>query len=444
MSELPKGANAPVPGGPLHVAVDWQAGPGVPDVDVSALLLGASGRVRGDADFVFFNQREHPSGAVRHLGKSGGEAGAPTSDWLWADLAGVEAAVDRIVVAASADGGTFGQIPGLAVRVGTVDGVQVARFAIGDATTETAFLFGEFYRRGGGWKFRAIGQGYDSGLAGLARDFGVAVDEPAPGPTAPAAPPRPAGPGPAAPYPPPPAAPPAFPQPGPHPQGAPWAPAVPGAAPGLPPQAPAWPAPAPVPVSALAPGLEDLAAGFAPHVHQGRGNQRFTCPPGLPPGHWVMVEVACRGSISVAVHTCDAYGRTDEEVLVTYADEVHASGLATVPADRPLSLRVEADTPWTARVLPVGRARRLTHALDGAGPELLVYEGPGGVLSFQHRGESNVTLHHIVKSTDPDWPHDEQELLVNEIGHLDVLAPVPGPGLLRVETDGPWRLSVGG
>jgi tellurite resistance protein TerA len=101
---------------------------------------------------------------------------------LGADLARTEAAVDRIVLAASADGGTFGQVEGLYIRVvDASDGSEIARFDSADATVETAFVLGELYRRQGGWKFRAVGQGYGSGLAGLATDFGISVDEPSGG-----------------------------------------------------------------------------------------------------------------------------------------------------------------------------------------------------------------------------------------------------------------------
>ncbi|MFF8911236.1 TerD family protein [Streptomyces olivaceoviridis] len=203
---MPKGSNTPVPATGLRVEVGWRSGPGVPDADASALLLVA-GKVRSDGDFVFYNQPAHASGAVRHEGKR--TAGGRVTDTLWADLARVEGAVERIVLAASADGGTFGQVPDLRIEVtDAASGQVVARFDSPGATVETAFVLGEFYRRQGGWKFRAVGQGYSSGLEGLATDFGISVDEPqhtAP-PTAPAAaptPPRPA----AAPAPPPPAQP---------------------------------------------------------------------------------------------------------------------------------------------------------------------------------------------------------------------------------------------
>ncbi|MFD6337443.1 TerD family protein [Streptomyces sp. NPDC060131] len=180
-----KGANLPVQAQAVRVELGWRSGPGVPDVDASALLL-VSGKVRSDADFVFYNQPAHTSGAVRHEGKKTGPDGV--TDTLAVDLARVEPAVERIVVAASADGGSFGRVPGLRVRVlDAASDTEIARYESQDATVETAFLLGELYRRQGSWKFRAVGQGYGSGLAGLATDFGISVDEPAPR-TAPAAP----------------------------------------------------------------------------------------------------------------------------------------------------------------------------------------------------------------------------------------------------------------
>ncbi|MEV6510420.1 TerD family protein [Streptomyces sp. NPDC051642] len=188
---MPKGSNVPVPTTALRVALGWRSGPGVPDADASALLL-VDGKVRSDGDFVFYNQPVHSSGAVRHEGK--GNAGGKVTDSLLVDLARVEPAVDRIVLAASADGGTFGRVPDLYIEVrDAVQNTAVARFDSTGATVETAFVLGEFYRRQGAWKFRAVGQGYDSGLEGLATDFGITVDEPQQ--TAPAATmPPPAGP----------------------------------------------------------------------------------------------------------------------------------------------------------------------------------------------------------------------------------------------------------
>ncbi|MET9659049.1 TerD family protein [Streptomyces sp. NPDC006510] len=171
-----KGANVPVAAQAVRVELGWRTSPGTPDVDGSALLL-VSGKVRSDADFVFYNQPSHASGAVRHEGKR--TAGDGMTDNLAVDLARVESAIDRVVLAASADGGTFGRVTGLYVRItDAASGREIARFDSADATIETAFILGELYRRQGAWKFRAVGQGYDTGLEGLATDFGISVDEP--------------------------------------------------------------------------------------------------------------------------------------------------------------------------------------------------------------------------------------------------------------------------
>ncbi len=213
---MAKGSNTPVPTTALRVELGWRTGPGVPDADASALLL-VGGRVRSDADFVFYNQPAHSSGAVRHEGKR--DAGGRVTDTLVVDLARVEPAIETVILAASSDGGSFGQVPDLYIEVRDAAGDTVqARFDNPGATVETAFVLGEFYRRQGAWKFRAVGQGYDTGLAGLATDYGITVDEPqhtppvapvaAPAPAQPA-PPPPAAPPAAAVAPPPPAAPPA-------------------------------------------------------------------------------------------------------------------------------------------------------------------------------------------------------------------------------------------
>ncbi|MER6672067.1 VWA domain-containing protein [Streptomyces sp. NPDC000983] len=211
MTALSKGANLSVDAAVVRVELTWSEGPGVPDVDASALLLTGAGRVRDDGDFVFYNQPHHASKAVSHLGKQRG-AGT-TIDSVTVELGALEPAIERIVLCASADGGTFGQVPGLVLRV--VDErtrAEIAHFVM-EAGTETAFIGGELYLRQGKWKFRAVGQGYASGLAGLATDFGITVDAedaadaPAPQPVSPAPlgappvavqPPRPAPPAPPA------------------------------------------------------------------------------------------------------------------------------------------------------------------------------------------------------------------------------------------------------
>ncbi|WP_067700315.1 TerD family protein [Nocardia jejuensis] len=172
---MTKGSNVPVPASVVRIELGWQAGP---DADASALLL-VGGKVRSDSDFVFYNQPGHPSGAVRYEGK---QQGPTVLDALSVNFAQVEPQIETIVIAASTSGGTFRQFQGLFVRVlDAANGAEIARFDSADASTETAFVLGELYRRQGSWKFRAVGQGYDSGLAGLATDFGISVDdEPAP------------------------------------------------------------------------------------------------------------------------------------------------------------------------------------------------------------------------------------------------------------------------
>ncbi|MFE0905569.1 TerD family protein [Streptomyces rochei] len=194
---MSKGSNTPVPTTALRVELGWRTGPGVPDADASALLL-VGGKVRSDADFVFYNQPAHSSGAVRHEGKR--ESGGRVTDSLLVDLTRVEPSIETVILAASADGGRFGQVPDLYIEVRDAAANTVAaRFDNPGATVETAFVLGEFYRRQGAWKFRAVGQGYDSGLEGLATDYGISVDEPQRTPPAPA--PAPAAPPPAPPSP---------------------------------------------------------------------------------------------------------------------------------------------------------------------------------------------------------------------------------------------------
>ncbi|MEV6103297.1 VWA domain-containing protein [Streptomyces sp. NPDC051940] len=177
---LAKGAHTAVAADRVHAVLVWQDTPGAPDADASALLLAAGGRVRDDGDLVFYNQPVHSSQAVRHLGKQRGPLGV--TDTVEVDLRRVERGIERIVLGASADGGTFGELRGLTLRlVDAGSGADVARFEM-TAGTETAFIGGELYRRDGRWRFRAVGQGYATGLAGLATDFGITVDEEPPMP----------------------------------------------------------------------------------------------------------------------------------------------------------------------------------------------------------------------------------------------------------------------
>lgn len=177
-----KGSNVPVEATTVRAVLRWSPGQGVPDVDASALLLGLDDRVRSDEDFVFYNQPRHPSGKVWRLGKKRGAEGL--TDTIQTDLAGVESGVGRILLVASADGVTFDRVQGLRILLydaQAADGDALAHFDVKPETgQETALICGELYRRGDGWKFRALGEGYSNGLEGLATDFGISVEEPDP------------------------------------------------------------------------------------------------------------------------------------------------------------------------------------------------------------------------------------------------------------------------
>ncbi|MGA5415910.1 TerD family protein [Streptomyces pseudogriseolus] len=174
-----KGSNVPLEATTVRAVLRWSPGQGVPDVDASALLLGLDGRVRSDEDFVFYNQPRHPSGKVWRLGKK--RVAEALTDTIQTDLAGVESGVGRILLVASADGVTFDRVRALRILLYDAqnpDGEALAYFDVKPETgQEKALICGELYRRGEGWKFRALGEGYSNGLKGLATDFGISVDE---------------------------------------------------------------------------------------------------------------------------------------------------------------------------------------------------------------------------------------------------------------------------
>jgi tellurium resistance protein TerD len=152
------------------------------DLDASALLLGSNGRVLSDAHFVFFNNLRSPDGSVEHTGDNLTGEGEGDDESILINLAMVPPQVERIVFPVSiyeADvrGQSFGQVSNAFIRiVNQADNNELARYDLSeDASSETAMIFGEVYRRNGEWKFRAVGQGYASGLRGIAVDFGVNV-----------------------------------------------------------------------------------------------------------------------------------------------------------------------------------------------------------------------------------------------------------------------------
>lgn len=181
MYELIKGANVGLAAlsesvDSVIVSLDWTSPTGEGDADVSVLLLDADGKVRSDGDFYFYNNPVASDGSVQLLGKT--PTGSGNKDRIGFDLTAIPDGIDRIVVSASRYGGArFGELDDLQLTLADGSGESLLRFAIEDAGPVSAFIFGELYRRGGEWKLRAVGQGYDSGLAGLATDFGVDIED---------------------------------------------------------------------------------------------------------------------------------------------------------------------------------------------------------------------------------------------------------------------------
>ena len=152
------------------------------DLDASALVTGANGKVLSDQHFVFYNNLRSPDGSVEHTGDNLTGEGEGDDESINVDLVAVPAEVQSIVFPGSihdadARGQSFGQVRNAFIRVvDRSDDRELARYDLSeDASSETAMVFGELYRRGTEWKFRAIGQGYASGLAGIARDYGVSI-----------------------------------------------------------------------------------------------------------------------------------------------------------------------------------------------------------------------------------------------------------------------------
>jgi tellurite resistance protein TerA len=176
MITLSKGANMPLHGARVSIVIQ-----AAEPVDLSAALLGADHHVRSDGDFIFYNQ-PHARGCRLDV----------SAATMTLDLSDVEQAVASIAVLASLDGtrsATFGQVGAGTRALVHVDGGLAAEFVPTQLGPESALQLVEVYRRNGGWKLRAVSQGWSDGLAGLARSFGVVVDDEAP-PAASAAPPR--------------------------------------------------------------------------------------------------------------------------------------------------------------------------------------------------------------------------------------------------------------
>jgi tellurium resistance protein TerD len=152
------------------------------DIDSSAFLLKTDGKVRQDQDFIFYNNLKSTDGSVQHSGDNRTGAGDGDDETVRVDLSKVPAEVDRIAVCVTihdADNRrqNFGQVQKAFVRcVNSATNQEIARYDLSeDGSTETAMVFGEVYRNGADWKFRAVGQGYKGGLHALATNYGVSV-----------------------------------------------------------------------------------------------------------------------------------------------------------------------------------------------------------------------------------------------------------------------------
>jgi tellurium resistance protein TerD len=150
------------------------------DLDASAFLLDANGKVRGDADFIFYNQLKSPDGSVEHMGDNRTGAGEGDDEVVKVDLARVPAEIEKIAFTVTIHDAdvrkqNFGQVSNSFIRiVNEVSGAEIVRYDLAeDASTETAMIFAELYRNNGEWKFRAVGQGYAGGLRALANGFGM-------------------------------------------------------------------------------------------------------------------------------------------------------------------------------------------------------------------------------------------------------------------------------
>ena len=152
------------------------------DLDSAAFLLGASGKVTNDGDFVFYNNLKHASGSVEHMGDNLTGAGEGDDERMKVDLSKVPADIEKIdftvtIHEAEERKQNFGQVSNAFIRiVDESNNTELIRYDLGeDFSVETAVIVGELYRNAGEWKFNAIGSGFSGGLAALGKNFGVNI-----------------------------------------------------------------------------------------------------------------------------------------------------------------------------------------------------------------------------------------------------------------------------
>ncbi|MEU3477052.1 TerD family protein [Streptomyces sp. NPDC033754] len=425
---------------------------GVGNEGISALLLGADGRVRGDADMVFEGQPVHPSGAVRHTKQS-----------LSLALHEVEPEVERIVIAGPAVSGSLAAM--------APDRQVVVAWLIARPDDAKAVVFGEFFRESGGWKFTGIGKGYASGLAELVTAYGVEVaeEEPVAAPMEkafPGAMEKPVAEAAAAP----PAAAPAggpvplagvvkVPMHAPGSTGG--AGTVGGAALGStggkdrkgrprPVGEPVAPDPSVFPPAEreyrLLEGWE-FGPVFKPYTVTGRGSDVITAPSRVPAGP-VLFEVAHQGGGHFAVVPLDKRNKEGTSLFNTTVPDYRGSTVTPAPEDRRLRLRLIGENDWVARVKPVAAARRLEPAMVGYGDEALLHLGGAADLRVDFKGAPDsgggsiaLWVHEVTGQT--ELTHVGRTLALNTSGRILQTVPLPpGPALLLLIADGPWSLTV--
>jgi tellurium resistance protein TerD len=152
------------------------------DLDASVFLLADTGKVRSEADFIFYNQKTSGCGSVEHTGDNRTGAGAGDDEQIKVDLSRVPADVHRIAITVTIDEAevrrqSFGQVSNAFVRILNEEtGSEVVRYDLSEeASTETAMIFAELYRHNGEWKFKAIGQGYAGGLRAMCHQYGINI-----------------------------------------------------------------------------------------------------------------------------------------------------------------------------------------------------------------------------------------------------------------------------
>lgn len=152
------------------------------DLDASAFLLAANDKVRGETDFIFYNQTRSPEGSVEHTGDNRTGEGDGDDEAVKINLAKVPADVQKIAITvtihdAESRGQNFGQVQNAFIRVvNDQTNVEIVRFDLNeDYSTETAMIFGELYRHNSEWKFRAVGQGYNGGLRAMCSQYGISI-----------------------------------------------------------------------------------------------------------------------------------------------------------------------------------------------------------------------------------------------------------------------------